>query len=245
MLGRQKPESIVNRTTACPFCDRGSLEGVLAEQGSIVWLKNKFPVLQDTFQTVLIETDACESELSEYDRDHLHRLIRFGVEQWLKLEATGTYRSVMFFKNHGALSGGSIRHPHMQIVGLQHLDYRTHVTWEQFEGLVIAEQPGVELNLSTKPRVGFFEWNAILRDRAQIDVWADYIQVAAHYVLNHFNKSCHSYNLFFYELEGTLLCKIVPRFPTSPLFVGYSIPQVSQNIGDHVAPMQERYFDRK
>ncbi|KEO84840.1 DUF4931 domain-containing protein [Tumebacillus flagellatus] len=242
MLGRQKPNSIVNRTTACPFCDRDSLEDVLAEQDSILLVKNKFPVLRDTLQTVLIETDECDSELWLYSREHLHKLIRFGVEQWEAMEATGEFRSVMFYKNHGPLSGGSIRHPHMQIVGLKHLDYRREVSWEQFEGLVITEQPGVELNISTKPRIGFFEWNAILRDRSQIDLWADYIQMATDYVMNHFNKNNNSYNLFFYEMDGVLLCKIVPRFPTSPLFVGYSIPQVSQNIGDHVALMQERYL---
>jgi ATP adenylyltransferase/5',5'''-P-1,P-4-tetraphosphate phosphorylase II len=242
MLSRQKPESIRNRSTACPFCVRDSLEEVLAEQGSILLVKNKFPVLQDTFQTVLIETDQCESDLWQYDRDHLHALLRFGVEQWMAMEATGEYRSVMFYKNHGPLSGGSLRHPHMQIVGLKHLDYRTHVSWEQFAGLEIAAAPGVELNVSTLPRVGFFEWNAILRDREQIDVWADYIQVAVDYMMNHFNVNCTSYNLFFYELDGTLVCKIVPRFPTSPLFVGFSIPQVPQNLGDHVQAMQKRYF---
>ncbi|WP_109685904.1 DUF4931 domain-containing protein [Tumebacillus permanentifrigoris] len=241
-LSRQKPESIRNRATACPFCVRDSLEDILAEQGTIVLLKNKFPVLQDTFQTVLIETDQCESDLWEYDRDHLLALIRFGVEQWMAMEASGAYRSVIFYKNHGPLSGGSLRHPHMQIVGLKHMDYRATVTLDQFEGAVIDAKPGVELNISTKPRVGFFEWNVILRDREQLDAWAVYIQLTVDYMMNHFNKNCTSYNLFFYELDGALYAKIVPRFPTSPLYVGYGLPQVPQNLGDHVQAMQERYF---
>lgn len=241
-VGKHKPESIVNRSARCPFCDRSTLDGVLAEQGSIILIKNKYPVLEDTFQTVLIETDECNRELSTYPADYLHQVIRFGVRHWLEMEKSGDFQSVLFFKNHGPLSGGTIHHPHMQIVGLKQVNYVDHVRDEHFLGIPIGETQGVTFNLSTAPRIGFFEFNIILDDLEQLDVMADYLQVAAHYVLNGFHKNCSSYNLFFYHFGPRIYVKVVPRFVTSPLFVGFSIPQVSDRIHDVVKEVQSRYF---
>jgi galactose-1-phosphate uridylyltransferase len=241
-LGRQKPESIRNRETKCPFCERDSLEGIIASEGPMLLLKNKYPVLQDAFQTVLIETEECDSELSIYPREHLHQLIRFGVDHWLEMERSGEYASVLFFKSHGPQSGGTLRHPHMQIVGLRNVDYHQHTSKEQFEGLLIDQKDGVEFTISTKPRMGFNEFNVILAHLDNLPIMADYIQVATHYILNHFHKNSESYNLFFYQLEGTVYAKIVPRFVVSPLFVGYSIPQVSNRLEDVVGQMQNLYF---
>ncbi len=241
-IGKQKPESIINRTTACPFCDRSSLEGILDQHGSMILLKNKFPVLEDAFQTVLIETDECDSELSLYSRDHLHALMAFGVEKWLEMEASKAFTSVMFFKNHGPYSGGSIRHPHMQIVGLETLDCLEHTNEDHFEGVVIAAQHGVTCNISTMPRIGFFEFNVILTDFAYLNAMADYIQVLTHFILHHFNQRCASYNLFFYHIHGNIMVKVVPRFVTSPLFVGYGIPQVANNLEEVAARIRGLYF---
>lgn len=241
-MGRQKPESIINRDTKCPFCDRFSLTDILDERGSIILVKNKYPVLADTFQTVLIETDDCESELSLYPKEHLYILIRFGVEKWLEMETSGEFSSVLLFKNHGPKSGGSIRHPHMQIVGLKHVDYREQVEREHFKGIVIDHKHHVKFNVSTHPRIGFFEFNVILSKLENIDQMADYIQIAAHYILHHFNKNCDSYNLFFYQVDGNIAVKIIPRFIVSPLFVGFSIPQVSNRLEDVVREIQAIYF---
>ncbi len=55
-IGSHKPENIIHTEVECPFCDRDRLEGIIAQQGQILLIKNKYPVLQDAFQTVLIET---------------------------------------------------------------------------------------------------------------------------------------------------------------------------------------------
>lgn len=230
-IARTKPNS-VHRNSACPFCDTEALTGILDQQDSIILLENKYPVYQDAYQTVLIETDVCHSELSEYPLPHLYKLIRFGVEKWREMEATGLYSSVLFFKNHGPLSGGSIRHPHMQIVGLENINYRDNLREEYFIGEEIAAADGVSFNLSTKPMIGFTEFNVITRDLSQLDTAARFIQITAHYLLNHL-RGCTSYNLFFYDWEGQVITKIVPRFATTPLFVGYGLRQVSNNI-DHI-----------
>lgn len=241
-IGSLKPESIINTDAQCPFCNRQQLAEIIEQRGQMILVKNKYPVLQDAFQTVLIETDQCNSELSLYSKQHLHALIRFGVEKWLEMKKDGNYKSVIFYKNHGPLSGGTIRHPHMQIVGLKNLEYKERLKKEFFEGITICRSQNVELNLSTKPKVGFFEFNVILEDYDQIDVMADYIQTMAHYTLNHFHRRCNSYNLFFYQIDEKIIAKIMPRFVTSPLFVGYSIPQVSNRMKDVVKEIKTLYF---
>lgn len=241
-IGRQKPESIRNRQTPCPFCDRSQLAEILEEQGSILWVKNKYPVLQDSFQTVIIESAQCDGELSIYPKDHLYRLIRFGVERWLEWEESGRFRSVIFFKNHGPLSGGTIAHPHMQIIGLYHLDAYREIKEDDFDGLVIHDSSQAFFNVSTKPRAGFTEFNILLDDLAHLDRMADYIQIAAHYVLHHFPYPCRSYNLFFYRWGQGIAAKLIPRFVTSPLYIGYAIPQVPDDLEETVNRIRRFYF---
>ncbi|HZG15532.1 MAG TPA: DUF4931 domain-containing protein [Candidatus Bathyarchaeia archaeon] len=239
-LSRTKPESIRNREAACPFCDRENLTDILGEHGPILWLKNKYPVLENTYPTVIIETDQCDDELSGYSKEHLYSLFRFGINKWLELEESGEFRSVLFFKNHGPYSGGSIHHAHMQIIGLYHYDYLQHVQERDFVGVLIDRQQGVECNLSTHPRIGFYEFNVILSDLQQIPILADYVQMLVHYTLNHF-RGCSSYNLFFYRLDERIVVKVVPRYVTSPVYVGYGIPQVPNNLEEVAKDIQNKY----
>ncbi|MGV3466851.1 MAG: DUF4931 domain-containing protein [Heyndrickxia sp.] len=229
-IGKQKPVTLTKKTTSCPFCNVEELENIIDREDSIIFLKNKYPTLQNTLQTVLIETDECNGELSEYPRDHLHKVMRFAVRHWLALENTGEYASVIFYKNHGSLSGGTIRHPHMQIVGLKDVDYKDNIKQDNFKGVTIYRDKSVDFNISTKPIMGFREMNVNLYDGKEIDRMADFIQASVQYILHHAPYRCESYNLFFYHVENMFSCKIVPRFAVSPLFVGYVIPQVSDDL---------------
>ena len=240
-IGGAKPVTVVDKGYKCPFCARDELEGIIAEDGPLLLIVNKYPVLQDTFQTVLIETDDCKSELSLYSKEHLHRVIRFGTEKWLDMIAGGEFASVLFFKNHGPSSGGSIRHPHMQIIGLRHVDYTANIPPASLAGIVISRDGGVELTIADKPLVGFVELNLKLADLRHLDHLADYLQICAHYFLNHFNSHCNSYNIFFYYIGGQITAKITPRFVTSPIFVGYAIPHLSTRIADVAADLQRIY----
>lgn len=242
MIGSFKPENIINTEVKCPFCCKESLEDIIAEDGPIVFLKNKYPVLRDTFQTVIIETDECNSELSLYSKEHLHRLFQFSFEKWQAMIHSRKFASVLFFKNHGPCSGGTIRHPHMQIVGLKNIDYTPRISLESLQGIIIHQSKGVELNLSTEPKIGFCEFNVRLDNLRLINRMADYIQIIAHYLLNHFHKRCSSYNIFFYRLEGQIFAKLMPRLVTSPVFIGYSIPQVSSRGEEVIKEIQKIYF---
>jgi galactose-1-phosphate uridylyltransferase len=241
-IGATKPENIINSTAYCPFCHRDKLENIIYEDGPVLMLKNKYPVLLDTVQTVIIESYECNTELSVYTKEHLYQVINFGISKWLKMMHSGEFASVLFYKNHGPYSGGTIRHPHMQIVGLKNVDYTHNIPAESLQGPMIDCKNGVELNLTDQPKIGFFEFNVRLNCLGNLEIMADYIQIVTHYLLNHFNKNCKSYNLFFYYLDEQISVKIVPRFVTSPVFVGYSIPQVSNRADDVIREIQQIYF---
>ena len=242
MIAKNKPNSI-HRNSSCPFCDRDQLDEILDVEDSIILVKNKYPVVSDTFPTVLIETDVCESEFSQYDLPHLYKLMDFAFRKWLEMEQSGKYKSVLFFKNYGPLSGGSIRHPHMQIIGLDHVDYRENLKEEYFQGTEIYKSESVEVNLSEYPMIGFTEFNIIFEDLNELDEAARTIQSICHFILNRFNGgSCQSYNLFFYHWLNRFYVKVVPRYVTTPLFVGYGLRQKYTDTTKMIEDIRQHYF---
>ncbi|AFV16011.1 galactose-1-phosphate uridylyltransferase [Bacillus thuringiensis Bt407] len=243
-IGKQKPESIRNRSAACPFCDKEQLTDILATDGSIIWLKNKFPTLQDTFQTVLIETDNCEDHIATYTEEHMRKLMQFSIQHWLHLQKNEEFASVILYKNHGPFSGGSLHHAHMQIIGMKYVDYLENIEEENFQGLIVQKNECIELNISERPIIGFTEFNIIIDNISYIAEMANYIQQTVRYILTDFHKGCSSYNLFFYYLNGKIICKVVPRFVVSPLYVGYKIPQVSTKL-EEVKIQLTQYFTKE
>ena len=65
----------------CPFCNREELTDILAEEGSLILVKNKYATLAKTFQTVLIETDDCTATMATYDLGHMEKIISFAIDQ--------------------------------------------------------------------------------------------------------------------------------------------------------------------
>ena len=158
---RHKPETIRHREQACPFCDRANLTDVIATEGDMIFLRNKYNVIEGADQFVLIEGRECKSDMPAYTKEHMHALIRFGLRMWQELRESGRYEAVLFFKNYGPLSGGTIRHPHMQLVGLPHVKKELLCHPEEFRGPAIHERDGVILNVSDVPRIGFWEFNIL------------------------------------------------------------------------------------
>ena len=139
-IGRQKPENIVHSEAACPFCEPDKLTGIIETDGDIILLKNKYNVLEGADQFVLIEGSECWADMPDYTPEHMHRLIAFGMRHWARLRRSGKYEAVLFFKNYGHYSGGTIRHPHMQLVGFPHLQTQLLFRRSDFEGLKVAEK---------------------------------------------------------------------------------------------------------
>ena len=158
--------------------------------------------------------------------DAVH-ILEFERMKWKEVKSDPRFTSVLFFKNYGPMSGGSIYHPHSQIIGLEDYDYREDIHKEHFEGWIIYEEDGLRITLSNRPIHGFFEFNMRFDPQLDTSILAKYLQRTLRYVLEGFSKYANSYNLFFYDInDGYHYLKIVPRYITSPLFIGYGISQV-------------------
>lgn len=246
---RGKPDDNRRPTGHCPFCDVEGLEGVLLREGDRIWLMNKYRTLADTVQTVIIESDEHDGDLATYPRGKARAVIRFALACWEAMADTGAFRSVLMYKNFGPLSGGSLHHPHLQVVGLVHEDGYAEVGADNLEGIPVWARGNVEANISTDPVMGFFEVNITMRRAGgrgvneagcgdghacdadarggAVDTFADAIAATTRYLLEaHHGGRCTSYNLFFYPLPGRVVCKVVPRWVVSPYFVGYRLAQV-------------------
>ena len=241
-IGKTKPATLAAAENACPFCDVEHLTGIIDTDDDIIFLRNKYNVIEGADQFVLIEGRACESDMPDYSREKMRRVIRMGIRHWQSLSSTGRYAEVLFFKNYGIMSGGTIRHPHMQIVGLPQLNSDLLFDEAELRGPVIAERGGVELNISDCPRVGFGELNVVVEAGGNLDALADLLQIAVHYVKNFFNKRTTSYNIFFYRRAGKIFAKVMSRYVTSPYFVGYNIHFLPNNIERIAEEIRELYF---
>ncbi len=240
-LGSQKPENIIDRKASCPFCDVAHLTDILDTDGDIILLRNKYNVIKGADQFVIIEGCDCQADMPDYAKDHMHRLIRFSLRHWKQMIDSGKYKAVLFFKNFGPMSGGTIRHPHMQLVGFPDLNPALLFSTKEFEGIPIMEKNNVTLNASTCPRVGFGELNILPRKGYDPDTLADFIQISVDYIMHHFNKRCNSYNIFFYHDKESFYTKVMPRFATSPLFIGYNIHFLPNNLERIVQEMKALY----
>ena len=241
-IGRTKPENLVHADAACPFCDVEHLTDIIDVDDDIIFLRNKYNVIEHADQFVLIEGRECDSDMPEYSTEKMRRVIKMGVRQWKNLLASGKYEEVLFFKNYGIMSGGTIRHPHMQLVGFPRLKSELLFDEAELRGIVIARRDGVEFNVSNCPRVGFGELNVVVEAGGSLDALADFIQVAVHYVKNFFNKRTNSYNIFFYRRAEKIFAKVMSRYVTSPYFVGYNIHFLPNNVERIAAEIREHYF---
>jgi hypothetical protein len=230
-LGQTKPDNVHRKENYCPFCDTEHLKNVLERRGKMIWLENKYPVLKNCWQTIIIETDKCDDDFSNYSPEQALMLVQFGLEKWNQLKSTHEFKSVVYYRNHGIMSGGTIRHPHSQIVGFKDYDYHDDITPDHLSGRSILAESGIEINVSTNPIIGFFEFNLILRDPEKLPEFVHYMQRTAYFLVHIFSRYTDSYNIFHYDFPGddTLYVKMIPRFLTNPLYVGYMVSQISNS----------------
>jgi len=220
----------------CPFCSREELTGIIDEDGPIFLIENKFQLLADAYQTVLVETDVCTEDITTYSASYMEKVLTFGLDHWMEMEQRGEFESVAFFKNHGPLSGGTVAHAHFQIVGLKNIDYRSSITDAIFEGIEIYEDGSNRINISTKPNASATEINIFTTPRNDAFM-AEAIQNVVRYLL----KQSSSYNLFFYHWKGSIICKVVPRYVVSPYLIGFSISHTSNRLESIAEEIREIY----
>ena len=75
-LGKTKPDTVHRDERYCPFCDVAHLKNVMEKRGHMIWLENAFPVLKDSWQTLIIETDDCDGEFSDYTPEYAQKTHR-------------------------------------------------------------------------------------------------------------------------------------------------------------------------
>lgn len=225
-----KPENIKHKSGYCPFCDTQNLTNIIDQKDDMIWLENKFKTLKDTEQTVLIETSDHDGDISNYSVEKNQRIFEYIYSCWNQMIQSQKYESVLMYKNFGPLSGGSLRHPHFQIIGLDHVDGYKHIEAENTMGMEVYRTKHIELNISEKPIMGFVEFNIVINNPQYIDELAEFARVTVKYVLDDFyGGKFDSYNIFFYKEGHRIICKVVPRYVVSPYFVGY---RLSQRDGD-------------
>ncbi|WP_125767879.1 DUF4931 domain-containing protein [Companilactobacillus furfuricola] len=225
-----KPENIKHPDGYCPFCDTDHLVNIIDQKDDMIWLDNKFRTLQDTYQTVLIELSDHNGDISTYAQSKNRQVFEYIYQCWNQMIKSGKYTSVLMYKNVGPLSGGSLKHPHFQIIGLEKVNGYKHVEAENFTGMEVYQDDEIELNISEKPIMGFVEFNIVITDPKKIDKLADFVQTTVQYTLDDFyGGKFDSYNIFFYKEYSKIICKVVPRYVVSPYFVGY---RLSQRDGD-------------
>ncbi|MFV0555844.1 MAG: DUF4931 domain-containing protein [Lactovum sp.] len=226
-INKEKYSQTAGEEQVCPFCSPNQLVDIFKTEKDKIWLKNKFVTIENSLMTVLIESKEHEGDITSYSKKENQELFQFAMACWQETLENSDFQSVVMFKNFGPMSGGSLRHPHFQIVGLKEVDAYEELQAQDFKGLDMLSEEHLSVNLSTYPMMGTVEINVILSNLSALNTFADAVQISAKYLLNDFMSGrCQSYNLFFYQYEGKLICKVVPRFLTSPYFIGYKISQV-------------------
>ena len=158
-VSRKKPENIRHKENPCPFCDVPGLTDIFRREGDRIWLMNKYRTLQRTVQTVVIESADHTGDISTYGREENRGVFRFAVGCFYQMLADPRFASVVMFKNYGPLSGGSLLHPHLQIVGFEQANAYARVGPENFGGIEVYTGPDVAVTLSDHPVMGFVEIN--------------------------------------------------------------------------------------
>lgn len=229
-----KPRDVKKRNTGinnnCPFCDTANLTNIIDQKGDMIWLENRFKTLRDTNQTIVIESHDHLGDISNYSVEKNREVFNYIYECWNKMIQTKKYTSVLMYKNFGPMSGGSLRHPHFQIIGLNKVDGYKHVEPENFTGMNVFDNKHINVNISEKPVMGFVEFNIVINNPQYLDDLAEFARVTVKYILNDFyGGKFDSYNIFFYREGKKIICKLTARYVVSPYFVGY---RLSQRDGD-------------
>ena len=201
-----KPENIRNVNGWCPFCHPEQLTDIFRCEGDLIWLMNKYRTIEDTVQTIIVESADHVGDPSNYRADEMRRIMRFSVECWHEMRRHGTYDDVLMFKNFGPLSGGSLRHPHLQIVGLKRGAGIPRPIETLLSGVEVWSSSRARALVAAHPLVGPDEVTLVaqdVHDPASLDELADLLRAAVTYVLSTYRGGrCGSYNLFFYEDEA-------------------------------------------
>lgn len=223
-INNQKPSTIRNSKISCPFCDIENLDNIIEHKDEMILIENKFPTLENSKMLVLIESSDCKGNPDTYSVGKNQQLLTYAIDKWMEYQNDPKYKSAVLFKNKGEQSSGTIKHPHMQIVAFEDIDVNGHVQIEHLQGHQVAIDGLAEFNLSDNPLISFLEINLSLEQEQTLV--AKTIKFLTMYMEEIYWGPEASYNFFFYQIQNNKYLKIIPRYPTSSVTLGFGVVQI-------------------
>lgn len=235
LTSRRKNYKKINDETKslgiCPFCNKhGLLEETIIKEDPIeqfLWLPNRYPANKNMDMTLIIEGNDCEYDFHEYRIEKIAHLLKFSEHCYEEFKERGNYQDILLFKQFGKYSGGTVRHGHLQLVGL----YEKQVNDELIKTSLLKENnhsiyknKSVELNYNLFP-VGEHEaFNLIYKrnENLEIDV-SKVLRLMINYIID---NGSESYSLAFYINEDDIVIQIKDRYISSTFNVHYGIKSV-------------------
>lgn len=234
----------------CPFCDKQNVSETLINTNQFSsWIKNKYPLLlDDTYQTLIIETPNCEANILNYSKEELEKIFSFTFECYNQLKNNKKYNDVLLFKNHGILSGGSIPHAHIQLVGMfeNKVEYKKIINSTLGEN--VFENEEVKITISNFPISEFFEFNLILKNKNKTSSSVSFLQEIIRYSLSMLDSRFNDFNFAYYEINGLSFFKVVPRSYASPYLIMYDlkqVPVIKKNISKELNNWISKKFNKE
>lgn len=232
---KNKPNTVVSKNGVCPFCnDKKPLilqDGLMLEdRGEMFWAENKFPLLENTYQTLIVETNKCGESIATYDLTYAKELFKFIFECRDKMLNMNKFKEVIFFKNHGVYSDSSISHSHSQLVGLKDQTYSHSEIEDSLNGPVVFEDNNLRVTVSSIPRAEFYEFNVVWNKEHTNEDYVYWVQGLIKYLTVFKHGKFSSYNLVFHETTTENIIKVVPRKPNSIYYIGFGIRQTPNDI---------------
>lgn len=244
---KNRPKTVGNKTVKnCPFCQKEELfkTNKVLEDNSFLWIENRYPYLKGTYQTVIIESDSCENDFTNYSIEYAHALLEFCMNKREEWKNSKLFRDVLLLKNHGVQSDSSIHHAHMQLVGLYDSEYNSKGFESSVKGPVVFENEGVCVTVSAIPQAEFYEFNVKWSKEEKTSLYVEWIQHLIRFVFYFQNGKYDSYNLAFHSNDTHHFVKVIPRKPNSIFYLGYGLKQSPDNTQD-VAKEIYNLFQKK
>lgn len=232
-ISSSKPTTINNDSIVCPFCSVDELrnEGRLLNQnGQMLWLDNKYPMLEKTKQTLIIETNNCIDNLSSYSEEYAKELFDFAFKTRNHMMENKDFKDVLFFKNQGAKADGSVHHAHMQLVGLYNHASNSPKIEETLTGAIVYQGHNVKVTVSDNPMGEKYEFNVIWKTKNHNFEYVKWVQQVIRYFTVFKGGRFSDYNFYYYEKNNVSALKIVPRGAVSIYFLGFGLKQVPDDI---------------
>ena len=83
-----KPQHHGSEKIGCPFCDYAEEENILKREKEMLWILNKYQTLQDTFQTIIIESNDHNKDISTYTKEQNRELFAFADRKSTRLNSS-------------------------------------------------------------------------------------------------------------------------------------------------------------